>query len=73
MAFAGIDPTGRRADSMQRGDHPIRRQSNERSRPMFVDTQPLLRANDLGVLSSALVVVMAILAMLGVITHAASL
>jgi hypothetical protein len=40
---------------------------------MSVNTQPLLRANDLGALSSALVVLMAILALLGVISHAASL
>ena len=38
---------------------------------MSANLQPLLRASDLGVVPSVLVVLMAILALLGVVAHAA--
>lgn len=40
---------------------------------MSADLQPMLRANDMGVVPSVLVVLMAILALLGAVAHAAVL
>lgn len=39
---------------------------------MFMSAQPIRRADDAGVVSSALVVLMAFLAVLGAIAHAAA-
>jgi hypothetical protein len=47
--------------------------TGKESTDMSADLQPMLRANDMGVVPSVLVVLMAILALLGAVAHAAVL